>query len=97
MCKWTNVSISDIPAKGQSKKSWHPDADDVAAIYEVAFGIADCKACKIGDEYSVDKKAQAIKNYIIGNSSISNRVTAVARKETLFIVNMDKLQEEGQE
>lgn len=97
MCKWTNVSISDIPAKGQSKKSWSPDADDVAAIYEVAFGIADCKACKIGDEYSVDKKAQAIKNYIIGNNSISNRVTAVARKETLFIVNMDKLQEEGQE
>ena len=42
MCKWTNVSISDIPAKGQSKKSWSPDADDVAAIYEVAFGIADC-------------------------------------------------------
>lgn len=97
MCKWTNVQISDIPAKDQSRKSWYPDADDVAAIYDVAFGVADCKACKIGDEYSVDKKAQAIKNYIISNSSISNRVTAVARKETLFIVNMDKLQEEGQE
>lgn len=97
MCKWTNVQISDIPAKGQSKKSWSPDADDVAAIYDVAFGVADCKACKIGDQYSVDKKAQAIKNYIIGNNSISNRVTAVARKETLFIVNMDKFQEEGQD
>lgn len=30
-------------------------------------------------------------------NSISNRVTAVARKTTLFIVNMDKFQEEGQE
>ena len=97
MCKWQNVSISDIPARDQSKKSWSPDADDVAAIYDVAFGVADCKACKIGDEYSVGKKAQAIKNYIIGNNGISNRVTAVARKTTLFIVNMDKFQEEGQE
>lgn len=91
MCKWANAKISEIPARNQSKKSWAPDAEDVAAIYEVAFGVSECKACKIGDEYSVNKKAQAIKNYIIGNPAINNRVSAVVRDNMLFIVDLDKM------
>lgn len=91
MCKWANAKISEIPARNQNRKSWAPDAEDVAAIYEVAFGVSECKACNIGDEYSVSKKAQAIKNYIIGNPAINNRVSAVVRDNMLFIVDLDKM------
>lgn len=91
MCKWADTKISSIPQRNAVKKSWAPDAEDVAAIYEVAFGVSECKSCKIGDEYSVNKKANAIKNYIIGNPAISNRITAVVRDCNLYIVDLDKM------
>lgn len=91
MCKWNNVKITDIPPRNTNKKSWTPDAEDVAAIYEVAFGVSECKSCKIGDEYATNKKANAIKNYIISNPAINNRITAVVRDSYLYIVDLDNM------